>query len=639
MATMSGMRSFAKSKVALAIFGILIVAFGFGVGMRDPFSGITGGGFVSAGDRKIGVRDVNRMLNREIEAQRTQNNKIISLKEAAQQGMTAAIVNEMIQQTVTLAYADKIGVKASPKAVSDFLVTNAPRFKDALGRINSQAVAQFAAEQGMTEKEFEEQLRDNLTFDYIDRSMFAGAAAPKVLSQPLLTFLGERRTFSMARLTPEAAPKPAEPTEDQLKAFYTEHAANFAEPERRSISVVSYSPADFTDKVAVPDTQVKSEYDRRIKEFSAPETRVIQQVTAKDRAGVQNVVDLVKQGGTIEDAVKKTDGAKVVTLTVKPADLADKNYSDGVFAAPLNEIEGPYQIKEIWLAFKVTSATAGAAKPFADVADQLRTEIADKEARRLFSASAENFNDLVGGGSSLEEISTGIGAPVIELSGVDKSGTHPTLGKINLLTSHPDALKHMFEAKVGEVSEVVEGDNERAVMRLDAITPRRTPPLEEIRAKVHDLWMVDAQRKAAQGVMENFVAAMKTPGKDWDTAAAAAKLNKGHFPNVNRGGMQGQTTVVDPTVLEAAFNLSLNETKLLTDSNGEPWAVRVDAIIPFDAAKDGGLVTQVDNIVKQGLVRDLSEVFGRGVQKEVNVTVNQKAIQDYLDGFTKDEAQ
>ena len=54
-----------------------------------------------------------------------------------------------------LAYADKIGVKASAAAANNLLM-RAPRFKDALGRVNMDEVRRYAGEQGMNVQQFED---------------------------------------------------------------------------------------------------------------------------------------------------------------------------------------------------------------------------------------------------------------------------------------------------------------------------------------------------------------------------------------------------------------------------------------------------------------------------------------------------
>lgn len=630
---MSGMRSFAKSKWAIGLFALLVISFGV-FGFSDPFSGVVGGGFIRAGDRSIGARDVNREVNQQIERIRQETNEVISMRQAAERGIVNQVLNQLGQQTIALAYADEIGVRASTKAVTDLLVT-APRFKDALGRVNMQAVAQYAGEQNMSVNQFENSIRDEITFSYIQQAVFAGLTTPKVLTEPMAAFIGERRTFGVARLGPTTLPAPKQPTDAELAAFYEERKATFAVPELRRISVIQYSSKDFTDKVQVTDTQIKNAYDRRIREFSTPETREIKQVASTDRQAVQTVIDTVKQGVPVEQAVTRVQGASLATLTVKPADLTNKEYSDAVFAVPANEAFGPLQVGDNWNGFIVTTITPGVATPLEQVSGQLRSELAQGEAKRLFDNSAETFSDLVGGGATLEDISVEIGAPVIMLDGVTRSGAHPVYGPVALLQPHAEALAHMFEAKAGETSEVIEGDDLRAVMRLDAVIPTRTRPLEEVREQVVAMFMSDQVQKAARAIADGVVAKVKA-GASLEQAAREAKMISARV-TVGRVELQNDSA---GQVFEGAFRLADKEAGVIATPEGEPWVVHVEEVVPYDVKADtGGLSNRVTSLVRDSVGNDLSEVMTRGLQKQVKVNTNNKAIEDYLASFTAEDAQ
>src|SRR5690606_28596562 len=216
-----------------------------------------------------------------------------------------------------------IGVKASVSAVNNLLMNNAPRFKDPLGRINIDEVRRYAAEQGLSVAQFESALRDDLTLDYMQSAAFAAVTTPEILSQPLLDFFGEMRTLSIARLTPNSLPEPTTPTEEELRAWYTAHIDQFRQPERRRISILSYSAADYTDKVEISDAMIKAEYDRRIGDFSTPATRNVAQFTG-ERAALQALVDTIKQGVPLEDALARSPGVTRQDLTLKPGDLTDE---------------------------------------------------------------------------------------------------------------------------------------------------------------------------------------------------------------------------------------------------------------------------------------------------------------------------
>lgn len=629
---LTGMRKFAKSPWALVIFGVLAVALVMTMG-NDPFAGISGGGFVRAGDRSINISDANRAVDGAIENVRLQDDRVISRQEAAEQGVVGGVLQQLIQQTVTLAYADKLGVRASPQAVSDFLENDAPIFKDALGRVDMNRVAEFAGQRNMTVRQFQAELKDSLTINYMLRPLDIGVTPPTILTNPISVFLGEKRTITIARLPLEAIPEPATPTDAELQAFYSERSASFAVPERRRVSLIAYSPTDYIDRVALKPELIQSEYDRRIREFSTPETREIVQATSADRNAIQAVIDSVKQGMAFEQALAQAQGVGVATLTVRPADLTDPQYSELVFAIPVGEAFGPVQVGEAWYAVQVKTVTPGVATPLEQVSEQIRLDLAEREAQRLYNESRDTFEGLVGQGSPLEEISVEIGAPVISLAPVDGRGQFESGTVSELLNQPGDAMSFMFQTDVGATTEVIESDNMRMVVRLDEVMPSTTRPLEEVRDDVRAL-MMDIRRRDAARAIAQSVLAQVTGGTELRAAGEAARMQVVELPPVSRA----EQSPLPPIVMERAFGMALNETAVVEGQNAEPWLVKVGAIQPLGEGGDANLTTQVNQMIQQSLGNDLREAFARSIQREVSVKVNEKAIQDYIASFIPEES-
>src|SRR5262245_2932817 len=176
-----GMRSFAKSPWALALFALIVVALVTTLG--DPFQGVMGGGFVQVGDHQVRQRDVNRAVDQELNRVREETGEVLSTRDAAQRGITQQILSQQILRASMLAYADKIGVKASPSAVIN-LLNRVPGLKDAMGRLDMNLVAQAASRQNMTVADLEQDIRKDVTATYLQAAAFTGVVTPEILSRP-----------------------------------------------------------------------------------------------------------------------------------------------------------------------------------------------------------------------------------------------------------------------------------------------------------------------------------------------------------------------------------------------------------------------------------------------------------------------
>jgi len=145
-----GIRKFAKSKwAAVLLFIPLIISFGI-FGFQDPFRGISGGGFIKIGDREIHSRDVTKELQAAIEDIRVKEDRILSQEEAMKAGLGQRALGQLMYQTALSAYADAKGIRASTLAVENALLRDTNVFKDALGRVNIDAIRAEAGKRGWT---------------------------------------------------------------------------------------------------------------------------------------------------------------------------------------------------------------------------------------------------------------------------------------------------------------------------------------------------------------------------------------------------------------------------------------------------------------------------------------------------------
>jgi peptidyl-prolyl cis-trans isomerase D len=620
---------------------LLIISFGV-FGFQDPFRGIIGGGFLQVGDRTIRPSEIDDGVSRVVDTIREEQGRIIPPRDPEIGQIAMEVYQQELNQALILEYARKIGVRASPAAVTNLLMNRAPRFKDALGRFNLDELRAVARDQNKTVEQYQNDIRDSLTIGYMMGVVEAAPVTPEIITRPLLAFFGEQRTVSAARANPTGVPQPKEPTEEELKAWYEQNKQRFAEPERRRISVLTYSQADFYDKVPVTDEQIKAEYERRIKDFSSPETREVAQF-AGARAALQTLVDTVKQGVAPEEAIKRSPGVTRADLTLKPGSLSDEQYDEYVFAIPPGQIMGPVQVGETWYAVLVTGVIPGIPTPLEQLTDGIRRSLQENEARRMFNASEETFYDMAGG-VSLEEVGANIGAPTILLPPVDSHGHNAKEQTSTLLAGNEDALRSLFTLTPGQMTDVIEGqeNNEqneekrptRSIMRLDEIIAPHTLTFEEARTEARTIYLAQKVQEAADKMANDMVAAVKA-GRTFEQAATANRmLVLGSMPLVR--GMSGQ---IDPRIFETVFGLKEGETSMVRDSAGTPWVVKIDKVDQIDEATATGFKAQIDSQVAQTLMADMQEVFFRYIQKEVPVRPNEAAVRDYFDRLTKTEGQ
>jgi hypothetical protein len=184
----------------------------------------------------------------------------------------------------------------------------------------------------------------------------------------------------------------------------------------------------------------------------------------------------------------------------------------------------------------------------------------------------------------------------------------------------------------GQMTDIVEGDNERSLYRLDEVVPKYTLAFDEAKDQARDRFMRKKLEEAADKVANDAIASVKA-GKTFEQAAAAGKLTT--LPALTM--VRSQDTPIDPAVKEAAFNMKEGEVGLARAQGGVPWVIRIDKVEPASSQVDPQLKQQIIGGVSRSLNDDLEEVFVRGVQKVVPVNRNDNAINSYFDRILKED--
>jgi peptidyl-prolyl cis-trans isomerase D len=626
------MRKFAKSKWALVVLFIPLVI-SLALFLPDNFGGGLAGGTVSRiGGREIKTLEIDRDMQQALERLRVEQGRVLGQAEAVAEGIPQGVYQELEIQNTLLAYADKVGVSATPDSLKPYLERNNLMVNE-FGRLTRETIMAAAQRRQQTTREFEGFLKDYLTQQYIRAAAGSALTVPNILSQPWVNYLGEGRTVSFAQVTAATAPAPTEPTESEMQTWYDANKARFEQPERRRISILSYTPDDFLDRVALTDEQVRTEYQNRLKEYSTPETRTIVEYTSENRNAVQAFIDLSVQGIPLDQALTQAPGLQRVVSTLKPEDVTNEEYRTFLFSLPAGKVHSiPIQLEEgdPWKAVLIESVTPGIPTPFEEVAEKVRRDVAFPEAATLFENSGENFRDAAGG-QPLEDIGKEFGIPVITLAPIDAQARTSQGEQAQIMTQNVDALRQLFTMNAGEMTNVMEGENVRSMFRLDEIVAPFTLPLAEVKDRVRNAMMTERAIAARKAAADGMVAAVKA-GTAFEKAAADAKLTALPALTVVRAS----NPPIDPAVVAAAFNLKAGEVGVVSGRDGNPWVARVDKIEPASPEVSAALRAQLGNDVSQSLLRDLNEVFVLGIRSEVEYQRDDAALEAYFNGLRGD---
>ena len=199
-----------------------------------------------------------------------------------QQGMALGLDRKVLQSVITRAALDneaaRIGLSAGDAVVASE-ITSMAQFQGTTGSFDRETYRFTLQQNNLTEADFENGLRGDIARSLLQGAIVGGFETPAALTDPLFAWAGERRGFSMLRLTEADLPAPLRaPTEAELSAYHDAKIDTFTRPEAKRLTYAALLPSDLAKDMPVDEAALKDLYQARIAEFVIPEKRLVERL-------------------------------------------------------------------------------------------------------------------------------------------------------------------------------------------------------------------------------------------------------------------------------------------------------------------------------------------------------------------------
>ncbi|MEZ4413825.1 MAG: peptidyl-prolyl cis-trans isomerase [Gemmatimonadales bacterium] len=270
------------------------------------------------------------------------------------------------------------------------------------------------------------------------------------------------------------------------------------------------------------------------------------------------------------DSVSAANGGELPEWT-RGAMVA--SFDSAAFSLPLNTISMPvlsdfgYHLIEV-TSRKGNKATARHILIPIEVVGAHRDEL-DARADSLEELGASRLDP-----AALDTAASALQLPIGTAPPVQK-GTQVQLG-VRVI---PDAGSWAFQAKIGEVSPIIEIPSGFYLFRLDSIVPEGVPPLADIEASVASLVMQDKKAELGKEMAASYLKRVQE-GSTMEQAATAMGLpyrKLGPFSRV-------ESPVPNPILTGAVFSLPVGTLSGVLDTEDGLYVVRVLERTPADTA-------------------------------------------------------
>lgn len=603
-------KSKAQEAAVWVLMGMLILGLG-GFGVTN-FSG--GKSKVAkVGAIEISTDDYARALQNQVGALSQQFGQQLTMQQALSLGVDKQVLQSVISRAALDNEAQRIGLSVGDDVVAAEIM-KMDAFKGASGSFDRETYKFALGRNRWTETEFETNMRRDISRELFQNTISGGFAAPKAMTDTLYAWAGERRGFSMLRLTEADLTTPlAEPTEAELKAHYDAHVDRFTKPEAKRITYAALLPEAIAKDQPVDEAALKKMYQDRIAEFVVPERRLVERLVFPDQASAEAAKAKLDGGETFEALVEERG------LTLDAIDLGDVSKGDlgkagdAVFAAAEGTVVGPAESDLGPALFRVNSILAAEETSFEDARATLSGEMQTDAARRAIGDRVEEIDDILAGGATLEDLAKEQG---MTLATVDYVPGKPGDSTIEGYPAFREAAEKVQDGDFPEA--IMLDDGGVVALRLDEIVPSAPIPFDQAKEQVAEDWRKEALAKALAARGAEIKAAIEG-GKPIGSFGIVDVT-----PETSRNGtIKG----APDTLLTEVFKMAEGSVQVI-EAPEFVAVVTLDKVLPAPTEGDDAKAT-LDSLsaqATQAISQDAFAAFTAALTANAGITLDQAAI-------------
>ncbi len=566
----------------------------------------------TVGNQSISVDQYARELQREIRAFEAQTGQQMQMSQARLFGLDQAALSRLVTLAALDSEVADLGLSVGDANLQQEII-EIPAFQGLDGKFDREAY-RFSLEQAnLSETEFEADLRAEAARTLVQGAIVAGVVMPGTMVDTIANYVAARRSFTFIRLNAASLAQPLrDPTDADLQAFYDGHSDDFTLPETKHLSYVLMTPAMLLDQVEVDEDALQTLYQERHAQYNIPERRLVERLVFADETAAADAMAQLEVSGTTFEALVDARG-----LALGDVDLGDVTHddlgaaADAVFGADMGKVVGPLASDLGPALFRVNGTLAEQVTSFDNARAELRDELAGERARRLIDTQAEDIDDLLAGGATLQELA---------------DETDMELGQIDWTTLSYEGVA-AYETFRAAATKVADGDFPEVVflkdggmfaLQLTKVLPPRPEPFDDARNRVTAAWTL-AQTETSLRAQANDVIAELALDGDFSSTGLTYRVENGLT----------RTAYLDGTpadFMTQVFGMEKGELRVVV-GGGAVFVVRLDdELPPEETAELVAARTALGEEMNQTLARALFDAFARDAQTRAQPTIDQQAL-------------
>ncbi|WP_456417618.1 SurA N-terminal domain-containing protein [Thiolapillus sp.] len=364
---------------------------------------------ISVDGNEITQREVEQQVRQFRDRLREQLGKSYRPELFDDQLLRQQVIEQMINDRVLAEAAEDWNLRISDDFVRQY-IQSIPYFQSN-GKFNVQAYNTAVRNQGMTQRSFEESVRQDLVMQQMRNGIAASAIATDFELNETVRLRDQEREVSYLTISGEKLAGDFQPSVEEAKNYYEEHAQAYMVPERVKVEYILLSPAVVGAGLEVTDEKLRAYYEQHKDEFHAPEERRVRHIliqvaeNADDaaveaaKAKIEDIARRLENGESFEALAKefsddpgsRDQGGDVGWIS---PGLMAKAFEEEAYSLEKGKVGKPVRTPFGFHLLEVTEIKSGGEGSFEALYDEIETAYRQNEAEQLLFDQAEQLADL-----------------------------------------------------------------------------------------------------------------------------------------------------------------------------------------------------------------------------------------------------
>ena len=440
------------------------------------------------------------------------------------------------------------------EAALDQVILQTPEVQDN-GQFSPERFDQVIRQLGYGRLQFREMLGQEMLIGQL-RAGLAGSGF--VTDEEVNAFARlEKQTRDFATLNIKADPAAVKVSDDEVKAYYDEHAKEFMTPDQVVIDYIELKKSAFFDQVAVKDDELQALYQKEIANLAEQRraAHILIEVNdkvsdAQAKAKIEDIQQRLAKGESFEALAKEFSqdpgsAANGGDLGFAGPGVYDPTFETAVYALKKDQVSEPVRTSFGYHLIKLLGVEAPEVPSFASLKDKLTRDLKTQQVERRFVDATKQLEDSAFEASDLAQPAQELNLTVHTSAPFGREGGEG-------IAANRAVVQAAFSTEVmdeGANSTALELDPETVVvLRVKEHLKPEQLPLEAVASSIHAHLVKEQAAGAAKAKAEGIIKDLR------DGKLALNQPVAGQSWKVDEAVTRGQDGI-DPVVLQAVFRM------------------------------------------------------------------------------------